>query len=458
MREKESACDVAVLGAGPGGYAAALRAAQRGAKVCCIEKGHVGGTCLNVGCIPVKALLQAGRLAWEIGRAGQFGISTSPLSVNGPTCMSRVASVVRNLRKGVLGLLKARGVELIAGCGKLDGPAALRVETADGMRRIRAGSIIIATGSRPMRPAFLPWASPNILTTDEATTAADLPESVIVLGGGVIGCEFATACAELGVETTVVEMLETLLPPLDGEAGKAVARSLKARGVRIRTGAKVVGVRAGADGVSAELEGGETLQAAVLLAAVGRAPNVEGIGLETIGIELSDGVISVDERCRTAVEGVYAVGDVAERRQYAHLATRMGLVAADNACGHASSDDRRVVPECVYTHPEVATIRLPDAPADTRTARFPYLASGRAHAAGRTEGMVKLAAEQNGRIAGATVIGACATEVIHEIVLAMRHGLTVSQVAETIHAHPTFAEAVGESADAWLGLPLHTLR
>lgn len=453
--------DVVVLGGGPGGYMAALRAAMRGAKACCVETGHLGGTCLNVGCIPTKAMLHAAEVQYEASKAKQLGLSVEAGAVDAAAFMGRVAKVVAQLRGGVGQLLKARKVDVVAGRGRLAGADGVSVAASDGGERaITAGSIIIATGSRPVRPGFLPWDSPRIMTTDEATTAESLPDSVLVIGGGVIGCELATVYAELGITTTVVEMLDALVAGADADISKAVARSLKRRRVKIHTGAKIVNVTASDDGVTAELEGGKTIQASAVLAAVGRAPNVEDIGLEDIGIELADGVIRVDDHCRTNVANVYAIGDVASSRQYAHLAGRMGVIAADNATGHEAADARDVVPACIYTHPEVAIVGLSEADArevdpDARVAVFPYRAAGIAQAYGQVDGQVKLIAAGDGRLLGASVICARATDVIGQLALALRKGLTVEDLAETIGAHPTFGEAVGEAAEAWLGLPMH---
>lgn len=477
--------DVAVLGGGPGGYAAALRAALRGAKVCCIERGRLGGTCLNVGCIPTKAMLHASEWFHLARHAGALGFRGGEMTVDGRAFMARVTGTVDKLVTGLEGLVKARKIDLIAGRGRLIGSRRIAVEigsrvsdpaAAAGQRpaarnagetpapqAIEAKAIILATGSRPARPGLFPWGR-RVFTTDEAAVADWLPASVIIVGGGVIGCEFATFYSELGIRTAVVEMLDELLKGFDADAVRAVNRSLKARGVEVVTGQKIVSMAAGAEGVRAVLADGRAIQAEASLVAVGRATNVEDIGLEAAGVKTRDGLVSVDERCRTNVEGIYAVGDVAVSLQYAHLATRMGLVAADNATGREASDDRTVVPIGVYTHPEIASVGLTEAKAravcpQVRVAKFPYLASGMAQAYGQTEGLVKLMGDPaGGRLLGGLVIGQHATDVIQEITVAMRQGVTIERLAETIHPHPTFAEAVGDAAEAWMGLPLHLLK
>lgn len=466
MAERRS-CDVAVLGGGPGGYAAALRAALRGASVCCIEADQIGGTCLNVGCVPTKAMLHASALVHDLRGAGRMGIELPEPRVDGEAFMGRVTGVAASLRKGLGVLMDRRGVEVIAGRGWLVGPDRLGVSGPEGRFEVQAGAIILATGSRPIRPRWLDWSCPHILTTDEVTRAPTLPESVVIVGGGIIGCEFATVYGELGIATTLVEMTERLTPMLDEASARAIALSLKKRKVRIHTGAKVKRVTPTEDGVAVEVGKGQTLQAACVLVAVGREPNIDDIGLETVGVETDGGVIRVDDRCRTSVDGVYAVGDAAETRQFAHLAFRMGVVAADNATGHDASDDRTVVPIGTYTHPEVAAVGLSERQAaehcrqigcELRVGSFPYQASGLAQAQGRPAGQVRLFGEAaGGRLLGAVVIGPRATDVIQEPALAIRKGLTVADVAETIHAHPTFVEAVGEAAESFLHLPLHCL-
>ena len=455
--------DVAVLGAGPGGYVAALRAAKRGAKTCVIEVGKIGGVCLNVGCIPTKAMLHAGEVFSHMARLPEYGfVGAGKPTVDGAAYMKRVAGVVEGLTKGVERLMKSRKVDVIRGRGKLTARDTLEVAGPNGAQQVRAKSIIIATGARAARPAFLPFDSGRVWTTDEATTAKTLPESVLIIGGGVIGCEFATVYAELGIATTVVEMLDRLVANVDEDAAKAIHKSLQQRGAKVHTKAKMVGMKATKSGVAAELEGGEKLQAAIALAAVGRLPNVEDIGLEAVGVKLDGKIIQVDDCCRTTVEGIYAIGDCAETRQYAHLASRMGVVAADNATGHAARDPRNVVPVGIYTHPEVATVGLSEAEAaksgkKVRVARFFYQGSGMARAYGETEGQVKLIADETlGEILGGVVIGQHATDVIQGIALAMRNELTVDELAETIHPHPTFVEGVMEAAESWLGYPIHS--
>ncbi|HUS92423.1 MAG TPA: dihydrolipoyl dehydrogenase [Phycisphaerae bacterium] len=450
------AYDAVVLGAGPGGIAAATQVARRGGRACLVEKGPLGGVCLNVGCMPTKAMLAASDLCRRMRAGGAFGIEADGPRVDGRVFMRRVAGVVADLRQRTEAALKAnRGIDVVRGVGRLVGAGTVAVETDDGARTLRGRTIVIATGSSPARPDFLPWGSPRMMTTDEAVVAEDVPASVLVMGGGVIGCEFATVYAELGIPTTLVEMLDGLLPQLDAEAGTLVADVLAERGVEVLTGRRVVRMAADHREVVAALDDGREVRADCALIAVGRRPRLEGIGLAEAGVRVECGAIAVDHRCRTSVEGVYAVGDAAEPRQYAHLADRMGRVAAENIMGVECSDDRSVVPVGVYTHPEVASVGFSLAEAKERFGRVRVLRHSYAHSSmgvvcGETAGQLKVLADgDSGRIFGATWIGPHATDMIQEFALALRLGLTLRDLHGTIHAHPTFQEAASAVADAW---------
>jgi dihydrolipoamide dehydrogenase len=450
--------DIAVIGGGPGGEAAATRATLRGSNVCLIEAADLGGTCLNVGCMPTKAMLAA---SGSFRQAKSALPADIPLPSDGPAVMSRVAEMVRGLREAVTRKLESRkNLTVVRGLARFASNDTLVVDTADGERTIAAKSIIIATGARPSRPGFLPWDSPRLITSDEAVRMSDLPQSMIVLGGGVIGCEFATAYAEFGIPTTVVEMLDTLLSGFEKEASAAVLNSLTGRGAEVLLGKKIVRVSANENRIEAETEDGKTISAAYMLVAVGREPNIDRLRLELAAVETADGIIPVDEHCRTNVANIYAIGDVAERQQYAHLASRMGNIAADNASGHEATDDRSVVPVGVYTHPEIASVGLSESQARAvaardgfkiRVLRYSLKNSGIAMCYDQTEGLVKLIVETTrGRILGVTWIGPHATDLIHEPALAMRHGLGIEQLAETIHAHPTFQESLAAAIEPWV--------
>ena len=471
--------DLVTIGGGPGGGAAARQVARRGGRACIVEASRLGGVCLNVGCIPTKAMLAASDLAWRMRQAGRFGIAPVEPKVDGPAFMRRVGAVVAELAGRAEAAVQAgKQIDLIRGRGQLVDAHTVAVDTPDGPRRVTGRAVVIATGSSAARPGFLPWDSPRLMTTDEAVTASDLPASVIVMGGGVIGCEMATVYCELGIPTTVIEMLPGLLPGMDEEAGQAATASLTERGAAILTGRKVLEMSDAGDGacpsgrqVVAKLDDGTAVRAAAALVAVGRKPNVENIGLEQVGVRVAGGIIPVDDRCRTNVEGVYAIGDVAERRQYAHLADRMGVVAAENVMGIDLTDDRTVVPVGAYTHPEAASVGLTLAEAkqlcpSARVFRHSYAHAGMALASGETHGQVKIVADlptgqagaDSGRIYGALWIGPHAIDMIQEVALAMRHGLTMAQLYHTIHAHPTFQEGAMLAAEGWVSQSIRKRR
>jgi len=448
--------DAAILGAGPGGISAAMRVARRGGTACIIESGHAGGACLNVGCIPTKAMLAGSGLCRRIATCDRFGLGASPPTVDPEAFMQRVGAVVADLRERTGKTLASnKRIALLPGRGRLTDANTLTVRTDEGEARVSARCIIIATGSRPVRPAFFPVDSDCAITSDQATTAADLPRSALIVGGGVIGCEFATVYSELGIRTCVVEMMDRLLPELDKDASAAVSNSLAARGVEVLTARRIASIAPDGDGASAELDDGRKIQVHRVLVAVGRQANIDRIGLEELGVEIADGTITVDSRCRTNIENIYAVGDAAEARQYAHLADRMGLVAADNAMGYDLSDDRVVVPVGAYTHPEIASVGLNLAQAreqfgSARVFRYSCKNSSMATVCQQTEGQVKLIADaESGTIYGALWIGPRATDTIVEIALAMRNGLTLEHIHHTIHPHPTFQEAASAIAAAW---------
>jgi dihydrolipoamide dehydrogenase len=464
--------DMITLGGGPGGGAAARQVARHGGRACIVEAGRLGGVCLNIGCIPTKAMLAASDLAWRMRQAGKFGIAPVEPKVDGPAFMRRVREVVADLAGRSQAAVQAnKQIDLVRGRGRLADAHTVAVDTPEGEKRVTARAVVIATGASAARPGFLPWGNPRLMTTDEAVTASDLPASVIVMGGGVIGCEMATAYCELGIPTTVIEMLPHLLPGLDEEAGQAVAESLGERGAAILTGRKVLEMSGAGDGgcpscgqVVAKLDDGTAVRAAAALVAVGRRPNIDNIGLERVGVRVAGGIIPVDDRCRTNVEGVYAVGDVAERRQYAHLAERMGVVAAENIMGVDLADDRAVVPVGAYTHPEAASVGLTPAEAkqlcaSARVFRYSYANAGMALASGETRGQIKIVADSDsGRIHGALWIGPHAVDMIQEVALAMRNALTMAQLYHTIHAHPTFQEAAMLAAEGWVAQSIRKRR
>jgi dihydrolipoamide dehydrogenase len=449
--------DAIVIGSGPGGGAAAQQVVHRGGRACLIESGLLGGTCVNRGCMPSKALLASGERYWAMQTADEVALPPVRPGADTREVMRRVREITRTLHESMeKKLTNFDGIDLIRGRGKLAGPNEVIVETDAGEREITGRCIVIATGSEPIRPDFLPWDDERVWTSDDALRAEELPQRITIMGGGILGCEFATAYSELGLSVRVVEMMDHLLPPLDPEAGGTISDALAERGAEVFTGVKVREVETRPDELLVRLEDDQELPCDVLLVAVGRKARPEGLDLESGGLEVNaSGVPAVDERCRSAVESIYAVGDAAETRQFAHLAERMGVVAGDNIMGAETIDDRRVVPSGVYTHPEVGSVGPTEAAAreehpDLEVLRYDYSHSGTAFLYAREEGWLKVLLDPKSEaILGATWVGPHAVDRIAEVALAMKNHLTIRDIYHSIHPHPGFQEALQAAAEAW---------
>lgn len=457
--------DVAVLGGGPGGYVAALRAAQLGARVTLVEEKAVGGACLNVGCVPTKALLRSAEVYRTLQRADAFGLRVEGrVSPDWTAIQARKAATVRRLVGGVETLLRKAGVEVIEGRGRLTGLRTLAVTTAGGMREVVARHVILATGSRPARLPLPGIDLPGVLDSTGALALEALPRRLLVVGGGVIGVEFADIFNAFGVEVTIVEVLDRLLPRMDADLGPALGWLLAERGVDIHLGSRVERIDGDDGGLVAHIatpEGDVSIEADRVLVAVGRRSNVEEIGLEAAGVRSGPAGIPVDERMETNVPGVYAIGDVTGGPLLAHVAMQGGEVAAENALGHDAVLDLKTVPWCVYTDPEVASVGLSEAQArqagyDVRVGRFPLSANARALAHGQAKGFVKFVSEARfGEVLGLHIVGPHAGDLIHEGGMALAVEATRDEVIATLHAHPTLAEAVREAALDARGGALH---
>ena len=458
---------VAVIGGGPGGYVAAIRAAQLGAAVTVIEKNRVGGTCLNVGCVPTKALLHSAELYTAMKNEGpHIGIFADNLRFDWPTIEKRKQDVVNHLVKGVEGLLKSNNVECLYGEARLTAPTVVEVAGEDGNRTVEADAVILATGSESSIPAIpgLDLKDPNMITSEEALSLNALPQSVAIAGGGVIGVEFASVFASFGVSVTVVEMLPQILPNVDGEAAGILRRSLESKGVVFYTGARLE--RVTRDGSALLLDvtaapGPVQLAVDKLLVATGRRPQTRGLGLETLGVEIHRGRIVVNNRMETGVSNVYAVGDCASPIMLAHVAARQGEVAAENLMGHPEAMDYKTVPSAIYTSPALASVGLSEEAAiktgaQVRVGRFPLAANGKSVLSGDAEGMIKIVSEERyGEILGVHIVGGPATDMIGEAGLALRLEATLDEIVSTIHAHPTVSEALGEAGLASWGRAIH---
>lgn len=454
--------DILVIGAGPGGYPAAIRAAQLGAKTAIVEREWLGGTCLNCGCIPTKAIISGSELFERIKRADEWGINVGDVGFDYTQMSARKDKVIDGLRNGIAQLVKANKIDLYEGAASFKTPKVVAVAGQDGATQdLKAEKIIIATGSTSAMPSFLPQHE-RIIESRRFLELTKLPESMIVMGGGYIGCELACMAAALGVKVTVVEMLDDILTLLDKDVRRVVSRHMEKKlDIEILTGSPLENVAADSNGVTAE-SGGKKLSADLLLVATGRNPVTDGLALERSGIETDDrGYIPVDAYSRTRVSSIYAVGDVTGRIQLAHAATSQGVYAAETALGHAARKSEILIPGVIFTTPEVAVAGLTESEAqaegrDVKIGKFSFNALGKALASNDTDGFVKLVIDSsNDQIIGAQAVGAHATDLIAEACLAIRAELTAAELGNTVHGHPTFAESWMEAAHVAHGACIH---
>lgn len=458
--------DLCVVGGGPGGYVAAIRAAQLGAKVALVEKENVGGTCLNWGCIPTKALVASTSVLADMKNAESFGLSADNVSYDFGKIMARKDAIVAQLVKGIGFLLKKNNVELFQGTGRLLGPGQVEVSSDGETQVVEAAKVILATGSEPALIRALNYNGNTVITSQEALALTEVPESLLVIGGGVIGCEFAMIFAELGTEVTIVEALERVLPMVDEEISKRMKMTLKKRKITLHTGKMIEKVEDADGGIVATLADGSEIRAAKALISIGRTFNTKGLGLEEAGVELGQrGEILVDDFLATNLDGVYAIGDVTNKVQLAHVASAQGIVCVENLFGKKDAPkamDYRVVPSCIFTSPEIATVGITEAEAEAKglevnVGKFPFQALGKAACIGHTDGFVKIVADKStDKVLGVHIMGPHATDLIAEGALAIQMGVTVGELAATIHAHPTLAESLMEAAEAVHGLSVHS--
>ncbi len=447
---------LSVLGAGPGGYVAALRAARLGARVTVIEDSEVGGTCLNWGCIPTKTIIASTALLAKVRELEDFGIELKgEIIPNLSRIIDRKNKVVSTLVKGIRGLFKNLNITLVSGRGVLASPGTIVVTLKDGTEEtISSDSVIIATGSRPAAIPSLPFDGTHILSSTDALDLRQIPKSMLIVGAGVIGCEFACIFRELGSEVTIIEMLPRALATEDREISDLFEKELRKKKIKLITNVRVEKTDIKEDGVHVLLSDGEKVIAEKILVSIGRALNTDGIGMEEAGIRRGPkGEIIVNNRMETSVSGIYAIGDVTGGMLLAHKASAEGIVAAGNVMGRNTEINYSIVPAAIFTSPEIASVGLREDQAiekniGYRVGRFPFRALGKAHAIGEISGMVKIIADsETDRIIGAHIMGPHASDLIAEAAVAMKAGLTALQLAETIHAHPTLAEAVMEAAE-----------
>lgn len=461
MSMEEKKFDVCVIGSGPGGYPAAIKLAQNGKKVALVEASEIGGTCLNRGCIPTKALIANAEVLSHIRKAKDFGIEVSGVKVNFPMMQKTKDETVKNLKKSLEGLILSNNITIIRGYATFVAARKLEVKGQDNCF-ITADHIIIASGSEAREiPAFafdntLIHSSTSILQLEK------LPEKMAIVGGGVIGCEFASLYSELGVKVTIIEMLDRIIPLEAPALSQALTKSFTSRGIEIQTGIAVASIEKKAKGVVITLADKKQIEASCTLIAIGRSLNSDKLGLEKAGVQVEKGAIKVDDTMKTNVPGVWAIGDVTGKSLYAHVATHQGIVAASNILGHSSHMNYDAVPGVIFTIPEIGSCGMTLEEAKKRgytsakLSTYPFSALGKAQAAHQTEGFAQIVTdEKTGQVLGGQVIGHEAGILLASIAYAIANELTVECITETIHAHPTLSEVWMEAAFLAQDTPLH---
>jgi dihydrolipoamide dehydrogenase len=453
--------DVGIVGTGPGGYVAAIRCAQLGLVVAVVEDDRPGGVCLNWGCIPTKALLRNAEVVHLFERAEFFGVKVQGMQADYAEAVRRSRSVADRMAKGVEFLFRRNKILLLPGRGTLKSPTIVDVQARNATDVIEARAIIVATGSEPRSLPGIPIDEQHVLSSTGALRQERAPKSLIVIGAGAVGVEFADVYAAYGTQVTVLEALPRVVPIEDEEVSALLARTFSRRGMTLKTGVKVTAVKPGGAGIVVETDGGR-FEAEQVLMAVGRGAKIKGVGLEALGVQLERGYVKVSPRMETSVKGVYAIGDCAGPPLLAHKAMAEGVVAAETIAGREPRPvDYANVPSCTYCRPQIASIGLSEAQAresgrEVTVGKFPFTASGKAVALGDTEGFVKVVADEaTGEILGAHIIGPEATEMIHEFAVGRTLEATLEEIVHTIHAHPTLSEAALEATLAALGQAIH---
>ncbi len=445
--------DVIVIGSGPGGYVAAIRAAQLGLKTACVEKGPLGGTCLNVGCIPSKSLLHSSHLYMQVSNhATDHGIKSKGVTLDFPQMMNLKTETVKGFNQGISGLFKKNKIEHLQGTGKVTGPNTVEV---DG-KSYETKNIILATGSEPIPLPFLPFDEKQVVSSTGALALKSVPKRMVLIGGGVIGVELASVYGRLGSEVTVIEMLDTVCPGMDADVSKGLLQSFKKQGMKFLLSSQVTEAKATKKEVTVHVKTGDKTQqikADVVLVAVGRRPYSNGLGLSEVGVQMSDrGFVTVNDSLQTSVPSIYAIGDLIDGPMLAHKASEEGVAAAEIIAGHRPHLNYLAIPSVIYTHPEAAGVGLTekeatDAGLAIKKASFPFRANSRARCTGDDEGFVKVISDAgSGRLVGMHIVHGNASELISEGMMALVKNATVGDIATAPHAHPTLSEAMKEAA------------
>ncbi len=461
---KELEVQLAILGGGPAGYVAAIRAAQLGATVALIEERELGGTCLNRGCIPSKALLKTSEVAHLIGKAKEFGVAAALNDVAWNLAVARKDRVVKNLRLGLEHLMKLNGINLIQGRGRIESSRRILVATGDEDATINCEKLIITTGSEPLLPEIEGIYLDGVITSDEALELQEIPDRLVIIGAGAIGLEFATMFNSAGSRVTVVEILNGILPQLDRDVADELLKVMKRQGIKFQLGSRVQKITGDSGELAVVIEGNgveATVQATTVLVAVGRKPRSFSEDILALGLRIDNGRIVVDEHMETSIKGVYAAGDVIGGQLLAHLAFAEGRTAAQNALGFPSKLNYDAVPSCVYTDPEVAAVGMSETEAqrngyETACGRFYFRNNGRALCKGERDGLVKVITDKKtGIVLGAQILGDSAAEMISEITLAITLGAKAEALSDMIHPHPTLSEAIMEACGDAVGRAIH---